>query len=74
MEKKVLVMTFTDNANKDFTLRLDNPVEGLGQEEISPVMDAIVASKVFPQEGSLTAPKKAEIVVTNSQTVYQAAQ
>lgn len=72
MEKKVLVMTFVDNKEKDFSLRLDNPAEGLTQDQINPVMSAIVSSNVFPQEGSLVAPKKAELVVTTNQLLYEA--
>lgn len=69
--KKVLVLTFKDELEKEFRIRLDDPKEGLGQEDVSPVMDAIVTSKVFMGTGKLIAPMSAEVIITQSDRVYQ---
>lgn len=70
MEKKVLVMTFLDNAAKDFNLRLENPKEGLDMSDVTPVMDTIISSGVFPSEGSLVSNKKAEVIVTTTEVLF----
>ena len=72
MDKKVLVMTFADSTNKDFNLRVDEPKEGLAEAEIRTSMDTILASNVFPQEGQLSKTKKAEIIVTTSNILFEA--
>lgn len=68
--KKVLVMNFEDDQGKPFSLRVNDPKEGLTDEVVAKAMNDIIESDVFPKEGSLTKVVAAELVSTTVESLF----
>jgi len=66
MEKKVLVLEFKDSENKTGSIRIDNPLEDLSEDDVAASMDAFVDSKVFTNKGLLFAKAHGAKIVTTS--------
>ena len=64
---KRLVMVFLTGADKNVSISVDNPSNGLGEAKIKSAMETIVAQKAFQPFGyDLVKPVEAKIVVTNT--------
>ncbi len=66
---KQLEMVFLDSANRQYTLRVDEPRADLTETEIQTQMAAILAANVFQTAyGDLASVVKANLVSTDTQT------
>lgn len=66
MDKLKLEMEFIDEADKKFTIRLDEPREDLTGEEVSLAMENIISNNVFASGSfDLKAASEARIVTTS---------
>lgn len=68
--KQVLIMTFEDSEGKPFTLRVNDPKEGLTEDEVGQAMNTIMSSNAFPKEGTLQRVVSAELVSTEVETLF----
>lgn len=70
MIKKYLNLTFVDEGQKQATIRINNPKEGLDADTAKAGAQAIVDAGVFRAKGKFTAPTKGEIVTVNSGVLF----
>lgn len=62
-----LIMTFKTELDKKVSLSVDNPREGITEEEISDAMTLILAKDIFQPNGvSLVSMVEAKIVTTDT--------
>lgn len=73
MDKKVLEMEFVDQAEKKYTLRVDDPKDDLTGQEVKAKMDDILAQDGFRNKGVVLKEAKAARVVTTSVTELELA-
>ncbi|MGL5415369.1 MAG: DUF2922 domain-containing protein [Clostridium sp.] len=67
MLEKVLVMTFTNETGKKFSLKLKDLIEDLDQEVLGEIMDTVIENEIFTVGGyPLTEKVKCELVSTET--------
>lgn len=72
METKVLELQFVSIAGRRFTISLNDPKEGLTEEEVRTAMDQVVAINAFrTTTGDIGASVGARIITRHIATVYQ---
>jgi len=60
---QTLELTFINAADKNFTISLDNPREGLTGTEVKAVMDMIVSKNIFRTSGGdVVQPARARLI------------
>lgn len=70
MDKKYLNLTFVDEGQKQATIRVNNPKEGLDSDAAKAGAQAIVDAGVFRAKGKFVAPKKGELVTVTTGVLF----
>lgn len=70
MNKKYLNLTFVDEAQKQATIRVNEPKEDLDSAAAKAGAQAIVDSGVFRAKGKFAAPKKGELVTVTTGVLF----
>ncbi len=70
MERKVLNLKFSDALDGTVTLSLDNPKEGMTDDEVNMAMDALIATSVFAGPNGVVTGKVSANIVTTSTLSY----
>ncbi|MDY6045086.1 MAG: DUF2922 domain-containing protein [Peptoniphilus sp.] len=69
MDKTYLNMCFVDEFGKNYTLRVDDPKEGLDGEAVEQAARGIVESKAFRRKGELTSLMTSDVVKVSTQNL-----
>ncbi|KFI35438.1 hypothetical protein HY00_05000 [Peptococcaceae bacterium SCADC1_2_3] len=72
--QQTLRMVFRNQASRNVTLSLDNPIDTLTTAEIEVLMDLIIARNIFTSTGGdLVAKQDARIIDTTTNDLYDPA-
>lgn len=65
-----LSMSYKCAEGGTFSLKLDDPLDGLTAEQVSEFMDYIIAADAFDIKGGLTEKASAEIITTTKKKLF----